>query len=150
MGLNALPANTSSNPGNQQKIELLTNGRSSSSVGTFSMVARVVRPPTTMPKTVCLKLRWLADLYRMKNCDPLLWGPLLAMLTTPRPEWTSFEFSSSLNGLPHIDSPPLPVPVGSPPWIMKFLRAKYKKESLGKAHQSYSMPAFAISTFGTC
>lgn len=52
---------------------------------------------------------------------PLVFGPLLAMLRIPAPVcFKSFVISSS-NLPPYMLSPPRPVPVGSPPWIMKFL-----------------------------
>ncbi len=52
------------------------------------------------------------------NCDLLVLGPELAMLRIPRPVWDKFTLNSSANGVgPHDDSPPFPVPVGSPPWI---------------------------------
>ena len=37
------------------------------------------------------------------------------MLSMPRPECVRLGLNSSGNAPPHIDSPPLPVPVGSPP-----------------------------------
>jgi hypothetical protein len=40
---------------------------------------------------------------------------LFAMDKTPRPVCVSRESNSSLNGFPYTDSPPVPVPVGSPP-----------------------------------
>ena len=46
-------------------------------------------------------------------------GPELAIDRIPRPWWTKFGLNSSSNGFFHIDSPPFPVFVGSPPWICK-------------------------------
>ena len=51
------------------------------------------------------------------NWDLLVLVPELAMLSIPRPECVRLGLNSSGNAPPHIDSPPLPVPVGSPPWI---------------------------------
>ena len=53
-----------------------SSGRSSSSVGTRSILVSTSRPPTTLPNTVCLLSRWCADLYKMKNWEPLVHGPL--------------------------------------------------------------------------
>ena len=49
------------------------------------------------------------------NCDPFVLGPELAIDNIPRPVWCKFGLISSSNGFFHIDSPPRPVPVGSPP-----------------------------------
>ena len=52
------------------------------------------------------------------NCDLLVFGPEFAMLSIPLPWWLRNCLNSSLNGCgPQADSPPVPVPVGSPPWI---------------------------------
>mmetsp|Transcript_3391 Transcript_3391/g.13816 ORF Transcript_3391/g.13816 Transcript_3391/m.13816 type:complete len:297 (+) Transcript_3391:332-1222(+) len=95
-------------------------GLSSSAVGTRSISASTSTPPTSRPNTVCFPSRWRALLYVMKNWDPLVCGPLLAMESTPRPSCTRWVISS-LNLSPQMHCPPDPVPVGSPPWIMKFL-----------------------------
>ena len=50
-----------------------------------SMARRTSMPPTTCPKTECLRSRSGHLRYMMKNCEPFVFGPLLAMLTTPRP-----------------------------------------------------------------
>ena len=42
----------------------------------------------------------------------------VALATTPAPTCFSALVFSSRNLPPYIDSPPLPVPVGSPPWAM--------------------------------
>ena len=62
----------------------------------------------------------------MKNCDPFVLGPLLAMETTPRTVCFSSGWTSSLNLPPQMLSPPLPVPVGSPPCSMKPLMLRWK------------------------
>lgn len=49
------------------------------------------------------------------NCDPFVFGPELAIDRIPRPVWCKFGLISSSKGFFHIDSPPRPVPVGSPP-----------------------------------
>lgn len=53
------------------------------------------------------------------NCEPFVLGPELAIESTPRPVCVRFGLNSSSNGLPQIDLPPAPVPVGSPPCICK-------------------------------
>lgn len=40
------------------------------------------------------------------NWDLLVFGPELAMLSTPRPVWERLGLNSSLNGFPQNDSPP--------------------------------------------
>jgi hypothetical protein len=55
--------------------------------------------------------------YYTNNWDPLVLGPEFAMDRIPLPVWCRFGRTSSSNGFFHIDSPPRPVPVGSPPWI---------------------------------
>ena len=51
------------------------------------------------------------------NCDLFVLGPELAMLSIPLPWWLRNCWNSSLKAFPQADSPPVPVPVGSPPWI---------------------------------
>lgn len=55
----------------------------------------------------------------MKNCEPLVPGPALAMLRVYGRSCLSVAWNSSSNSPPQILSPPMPVPVGSPVWIMK-------------------------------
>mmetsp|Transcript_42680 Transcript_42680/g.71223 ORF Transcript_42680/g.71223 Transcript_42680/m.71223 type:complete len:210 (-) Transcript_42680:554-1183(-) len=101
------------------------SGRSSESVCTFSMAESASPPPTSLPKTVCLLSKCFADLYMMKNWDPFVWGPELAILSTPRPSCVRLERSSSLKGCPQMDLPPVPSPLGSPPCTMKFLMLRW-------------------------
>src|ERR1700739_1398417 len=51
----------------------------------------------------------------MKNCEPLVFGPALAILTVYGLSCFRDENSSS-NSLPQMLSPPVPSPNGSPPW----------------------------------
>lgn len=51
---------------------------------------------------------------RRRTCDLFVFGALLAIATIPRALNLSVGRISSSNGAPQIDSPPLPVPVGSP------------------------------------
>lgn len=55
----------------------------------------------------------------MKNCEPLEAGPALAILSVYGRSCLSVEWNSSSNSPPQMLSPPMPVPVGSPVWIMK-------------------------------
>lgn len=55
----------------------------------------------------------------MKNCEPLEAGPALAMLSVYGRSCLSVGWNSSSNSPPQMLSPPMPVPVGSPVWIMK-------------------------------
>lgn len=71
--------------------------------------------PTTLPKTECWLFRCLHDLYVMKNCDPVVFGPELAMLSTPRLSCVMRDSNSSLILPPQRLSPPFPLPEGSPP-----------------------------------
>lgn len=53
---------------------------------------------------------------QMKNCDPLVLGPALAILSIPDPVCFSWKFSSA-NFSPYMDFPPVPLPrVKSPPY----------------------------------
>ena len=58
----------------------------------------------------------------MKNCEPLVSGPLLAIASTPGPVNCSAALNSSSNLYP---GPPVPSPLGSPPWIMKSLITRW-------------------------
>lgn len=81
-------------------------GLSSSSTGTRSIAVSTSSPPTTWPNTLCLKSRWRQLLKVMKNCEPLVALPLLAMLSTPRPECTRRESISSCAAVQAGSSPP--------------------------------------------
>ena len=54
-------------------------------------------------------------IYISYNCDLLVFGPELAIDKIPRPVWVKLGLKQSSKGFPQIDSPPFPVPVGSPP-----------------------------------
>ncbi|RKP24739.1 nucleotide-diphospho-sugar transferase [Syncephalis pseudoplumigaleata] len=56
------------------------------------------------------------------NCDALVSLPWLAMDSMPRALWVRFGLNWSAKLRFHIDSPPRPVPVGSPPWIYMHTR----------------------------
>jgi hypothetical protein len=70
---------------------------------------------TTSPKMVCLRFRCGVLRTVMKNCDPLVPGPTLALANRYGRSNCS-GWNSSLNWYP---GRPRPVPVGSPLWIMK-------------------------------
>lgn len=72
------------------------------------------------PKTECFWSKCLHSTRVMKNWLLLLLGPQLAMLNIPVLWWVSLGLNSSANSEPYMLSPPLPVPVGSPPWRQKF------------------------------
>lgn len=55
-----------------------------------------------------------------KNCEPLVLGPAFAMLRVYGRSCLSVVWNSSSNSPPQMLSPPMPVPVGSPVWIMKL------------------------------
>ena len=106
-------------------------------------------PSITLPKMVYFESRCGCLAYAMKNWDLLVSGPEFAIATTPRAlncqgmddehrrqgyqrppsgaekwMWNStfrVDRISSGKGLPQIDWPPFPVPVGSPAWVMKPL-----------------------------
>ena len=60
------------------------NGRFWLSTGTRPMASSTSRPTLTLPNTVCLPASQSVSTRLMKNCEPLLFGPLLAMAMTPR------------------------------------------------------------------
>lgn len=86
--------------------------------------------------------------YVMKNCDWFRLAPELAIDTIPLVEcctefrnsvykylylyWFTLRFSwnSSLNSLFQMLLPPLPVPVGSPVWVMKPLMFRWNMQLL--------------------
>ncbi len=64
----------------------------------------------------------------MKNCDPFVFGPAFAIARAPRS--TLWSLNSSSNWYP---GPPEPVPVGSPPWIMKSGITRWKIDAVVEA-----------------
>src|SRR5215213_8040293 len=84
--------------------------RGSSSISTLSMVSPCSRsrcgsrsliapttsmPSTTSPKTACLSSSQGVATYVMKNCDPPVFGPALAMERMPGLSWRSWGWNSS-------------------------------------------------------
>mmetsp|Transcript_51433 Transcript_51433/g.151596 ORF Transcript_51433/g.151596 Transcript_51433/m.151596 type:complete len:215 (-) Transcript_51433:172-816(-) len=87
-------------------------------------------PSTTRPKTTCFPSRCGQVFVVMKNCEPLVFLPLLAMLRMPGTVCFRLRFSSA-KVWPKMDSPPVPSPcVKSPPWIMKFGMMRWKGHPL--------------------
>src|SRR5699024_2562496 len=81
----------------------------------------------TSPKMVCLPLSHGVSAVVMKNCEPLVPRPIclpaLAMASRYlRSNWSSGWISSSKV----YPGPPVPVPSGQPPWIMKFEMMRWK------------------------
>lgn len=68
---------------------------------------RMPSSPTTCANTVLRPSRCGAAANRMKNCEPLVPGPLFAMLTMPRAWWRSAGRISSSKGPPQIEVPDL-------------------------------------------
>jgi hypothetical protein len=62
------------------------------------------------------------------NCDLFVLGPEFAIDSMPRPSWCNDLTNSSLSGPPNAESPPVPLPVGSPPWICAFIHS-FNKDS---------------------
>ena len=81
-----------------------------------------------MPKIVCLLSSHSQLASVMKNCEPFVFGPLLAIPSSPRCVKRSRPWHSSLNGAPYTDSPPVPVPVGSPVCAMNSLITRWKTQ----------------------
>ena len=108
----------------------------------------------------CCKSASTADLVERQSAD------LFAMARTPRPVCVSRESNSSLKGLPYTDSPPVPVPVGSPPyhigtWLSRNISggcqieiasthehvpAMYMRESGDRVHRQHVCPACCHSS----
>src|SRR5207249_6019739 len=97
-------------------------GLSAASVSVPSIESTASMPSVTRPKTVCLpSSQGAASVVTMKNWLPFVFGPALAMANAPRS--TLWSLNSSSNVYP---GPPVPVPVGSPPWIMKSGITRWK------------------------
>ena len=74
-----------------------------------------------MIKTVLKVMNVYVNQIRVLTCEPFVFGPEFALDKIPAPVCFNSGKISSWNFPPNIDSPPLPVPVGSPPCIMKSL-----------------------------
>ena len=69
-------------------------------------------PCTTCPKTTCFPSNQSVRAVVMKNCEPLLFGPELAIDSNPGTLCFRMKFSSS-NLRPYIERPPVPS------WLVK-------------------------------
>ena len=79
-------------------------------------------PSVTWPKTVCLpSSQGAASVVTMKNWEPFVFGPALAIASAPRTTLWSLNSSSKV-----YPGPPVPVPCGQPPWIMKSPITRWK------------------------
>ena len=72
-------------------------------------------PLCTLPNIVCFPSSQGVGASVTKNWEPLELGPELAIQRTPAPVCFNALVNSSSNFPPNMLSPPLPVPVGSPP-----------------------------------
>jgi len=70
------------------------------------------------------KSMWWSGINITYNWDRFVLGPEFAIDSTPLPLWVKFGLNSSSKGFCQIDSPPSPVPLGSPPWICKHYNSK--------------------------
>ena len=101
-------------------------GRSSASVATSPILCITPIPEYTRPNIVCFPSSHGHGFSDTKNCDPFVFGPEFAIDTTPAPVCLRLRVISSSNLPPYTLSPPRPVPVGSPPWIMNPLMMRWK------------------------
>jgi hypothetical protein len=87
------------------------------------MASTTSMPSTTSPKMVCFPSSQGVAAWVMKNWDPLVLGPALAMARNPGRSKRCGPETSSSNWYP---GPPRPFPSGSPPWIMKLGMTRWK------------------------
>jgi len=118
-------------------------------IATYGLTFLTTSMPSTMvPNTTCFPSSQDVLAVQIKNCDPLVLGPALAMLRMPleiqnviKINTESVIFSpgpvclrvkfSSWNFSPYIDFPPVPLKfVKSPPWHIKFGMTRWKMEPL--------------------
>ena len=96
------------------------SGRSFLSVGSRSICSTISIPSNTCQNIVCLRSRKLASrAVTMKNCEPFVLRPALAIEITHFLCVRVLSVNSSSKARIHILFPPEPVPVGSHHWIMK-------------------------------
>src|SRR5205085_3388664 len=66
-------------------IRTSASGRSCMSVSTWEIVSTTSMPDVTCPKTVCSpSSQGQASAVTMKNCEPFVFGPALAIASAPR------------------------------------------------------------------
>ena len=71
-------------------------GLSPRAVGVLSIFLTTSIPSTMLPNTTCLPFSHGVAVVVMKNCDPLVLGPALAMERTPGPTWLSLSRGKGL------------------------------------------------------
>lgn len=98
-----------------------SSGRFSAPVLTKPIFCTTRMPLLTLPKMVCLPSNHGVGASVMKNCEPFVLGPELAMLRIPAPVCLRSLRISSSNFSPQMEAPPRPVPVGSPPYALVSL-----------------------------
>ena len=77
--------------------DLGLDGRSPGPVSVASIASTVSIPETTLPKTVCLPSSHEASsIVTMKNWEPLVLGPALAIASAPRATLWSLNSSSNV------------------------------------------------------
>mmetsp|Transcript_37278 Transcript_37278/g.118640 ORF Transcript_37278/g.118640 Transcript_37278/m.118640 type:complete len:222 (-) Transcript_37278:477-1142(-) len=91
----ALGAGTASWPSSPQALTVTFCVGLPSAVPQASITRSTSMPSTTWPKTTCLPSRCGVAFVQMKNCEPLVFGPELAMDRTPGPVWRNLKFSSA-------------------------------------------------------
>ncbi|KAH9517535.1 hypothetical protein DERF_008205 [Dermatophagoides farinae] len=82
------------------------------------MACTTSMPLVTRPNTVCLPSSQGVAMTVMKNWDPFVLGPALAMDNVNGLSCFKCGTISSSNSAPQMEAPPVPVPVGSPVCIM--------------------------------
>lgn len=97
------------------KIRTLSTGRSFLSVSTIPIRFTTCIPVYTLPNIACFPSNHCVGANVMKNCEPFVSGPELAIERIPAPVCFKSGWISSANSPPYIEVPPRPVPVGSPP-----------------------------------
>lgn len=90
-------------------------------VGVLPILWMIFIPLWTLPKIVCFPSSHGVGARVIKNWDPFEFGPEFAIHKIPAPVCFNAGVISSSNFPPNILSPPRPVPVGSPPWIICVL-----------------------------
>ena len=96
------------------------------SVFEFSMACTTSEPLVTRPNTVCFPSSHGVATVVMKNCDPFVFGPALAMETVYGRSCLRSRVISSSNSPPHMETPPVPSPSGSPVCSMNPLMMRWK------------------------
>ena len=84
-------------PSSMRSITCGSTGRSPGPVSVPSIASTVSIPETTRPKTVCLpSSHGASSTVTMKNCEPFVFGPALAIASAPRSTLWSLNSSSKV------------------------------------------------------